>query len=228
MASSAPKEVGPDQVLQFKNFGAKSVEYHILSREDAMKPESIRIFEDAGGVFFSGGVQSRLTDILVDTPVHKKLIDFYKAGGTIGGTSAGAAVMSEIMITGDEKGTVEEGHAFETIEADNIVTARGFGFIDTAIIDQHFVRRKRHNRLISLVAENPKLLGVGIDESTAIVVSSDATFDVIGSRSVVVYDFSGGGIKTFPDKGIAVHDARLHILKAGDRFDLKERKIMNR
>jgi cyanophycinase len=226
MASSVPDEVGPEQALQLKNFGAKSVEYHILSREDALNPESIKLFEDIGGVFFSGGVQSRLADVLLDTPIHKMLDDFYEEGGIIGGTSAGAAVMSEIMITGDEKREVEEGHAFETIEASNIVTARGFGFIKTVVVDQHFVRRKRHNRLISLIAENPDILGVGIDESTAIIVNPDETFDVIGTRSVIVYDFSGAAIKIFPTKGISAHNTRMSILKQGDRFDLKARKAL--
>ena len=227
MASSVPEEVGPEQALQLKNYGAKSVVSHILSREDAMNPENTKLFEDIGGVFFSGGVQSRLADILLDTLVHKMLIDFYEAGGVIGGTSAGAAVISEIMITGDEKRAVEEGHEFETIEANNIVTARGFGFIKNVIIDQHFVRRKRHNRLISLVAENPKLLGVGIDESTAIIVNPDDTFDVIGERSVIVYDVLGAEIKMFPAEDISVHNARLFILKKSDRFDLKTRKVLN-
>jgi len=155
------------------------------------------------------------------------LIDFYEAGGVIGGTSAGAAVMSEIMITGDEKRTVDDDHAFETIEADNIVTARGFGFIKAVIIDQHFVRRKRHNRLISLVAEHPGILGVGIDESTAIVVNPDDTFDVIGERSVIVYDFSEAKVKIFPTKDVGAHNGRMHILKQDDRFDLKARTILN-
>ncbi|MGB3863720.1 MAG: cyanophycinase [Candidatus Aminicenantaceae bacterium] len=227
MASSVPEEVGPEQTLQLKNLGARNVEYFILSREDALNPESIKLFEDVGGVFFSGGVQSRLADVLIDTPVQKMLMNFYEEGGVIGGTSAGAAVMSEIMITGDEKRTVEEGREFETIEADNIVTARGFGFISTAVIDQHFVRRKRHNRLISLVAENPKLLGIGIDESTAIIVNPDDTFDVIGERSVIVYDVLGADVKIFPAKDISVHNARLFILKKGDSFDFRARNILN-
>jgi cyanophycinase len=227
MASSVPEEVGPEQALQLKNYGARSVVSHILSREDAMDPENTKLFADIGGVFFSGGVQSRLADILLDTPVHKMLIDFYEAGGVIGGTSAGAAVMSEIMITGDEKRAVEEGYEFETIQADNIVTARGFGLIKNVIIDQHFVRRKRHNRLISLVAENPKLLGVGIDESAAIIVNPDDTFDVIGERSVIVYDFSGAKVKIFPAKGVGAHNGRMHILKQGDRFDLKTRNLVS-
>jgi cyanophycinase len=228
MASSVPKEVGPEQAHQLKGFGARDIEYHILSREEALNPDSIKLFDDIGGVFFSGGVQSRLANILLDTPVHKMLIDFYEAGGVIGGTSAGAAVMSEIMITGDEIRAVEEGHEFETIQADNIVTARGFGFIETAIIDQHFVRRKRHNRLISLVSENPKFLGIGIDESTAIIVNPDETFDVIGERSVIVYDVLGAEIKISSAKDISAHNAKLHILKKGDKYDIRARKVLNR
>lgn len=226
MASIVPEEVGPEQALQLKNLGARNVAYRILRHEDALIAENAKLFEDIGGVFFSGGVQSRLADILLDTPIHETLIDFYEAGGVIGGTSAGAAVMSEIMITGDERRTIEDDHAFETIEADNIVTARGFGFIDSAIIDQHFVRRKRHNRLISVIAENPKLLGIGIDESTAIIVNPDDTFDVIGERNVIVYDVLGADITIFPTKAISVHNARMHILKQGDRFALKARKVL--
>jgi cyanophycinase len=227
MASSVPEEVGPEQVLQLENLGAKSVECYILSREEAMQPENTKIFDDIGGVFFSGGVQSRLADILLDTPIHKMLKDFYEDGGVIGGTSAGAAVMSEVMITGDERKAVEEEHAFETIEAANIVTVRGFGFIKSAIIDQHFVRRKRHNRLISLMAEHHELLGIGIDESTAIIVNPDDAFEVIGERSVIIYDFHQAKVKISPSKEISAHNAQLHILTQGDRFDLKKKVVLN-
>jgi cyanophycinase len=169
-----------------------------------------------------------LTAVLIDTPVHKKLIELYRKGAVIGGTSAGAAVMSEVMITGDEKREVQEGHAFETLQADNVVTIRGFGFIQSAIIDQHFIRRKRHNRLISLVAENPELLGIGIDESTAIVVNPDDTFGVLGERSVVVYDASQAQIQFSPSHLIGGSNFIMHILKNGDRFDLKTKRIIRR
>jgi cyanophycinase len=226
MASSVPQEVGQEQAEQLRKYGAKEVEYHILSREQALEEENTQILEDVGGVFFSGGVQSRLTAVLINTPVHKKLLEMYEKGCTIGGTSAGAAVMSEIMITGDEKREVERGHEFETIQASNIVTLPGFGFIKTAIIDQHFIRRKRHNRLISLVAENPKLLGIGIDESTAVVVCPDETFEVIGEQSVIVYDFSRAQIRLHPTQSISGANMRMHILNAGDRFNLKKKRVI--
>lgn len=225
MASSAPQEVGPEQAEQLRKLGACQVEYQILTREEAMKDENVHILDSVAGVFFSGGVQSRLTDVLLGTPVHRKLLQIYREGAVIGGTSAGAAVMSEIMITGDEKRDVEEGHAFETLQAGNIVTTPGFGFLKTAIIDQHFVRRKRHNRLISLVIEHPKLLGIGIDESTAIIVKPDETFEVIGERNVIVYDATRAKTRISPSQSISGHNLTMHILSPGDRFDLRTKRV---
>ncbi len=130
------------------------------------------------------------------------------------------------MITGDEKREVEEGHEFETIQANNIVIVPGFGFIKTAIIDQHFVRRKRHNRLISLVAENPKLLGIGIDESTAIIFTPDEIFEVDGEGNVIVYDAAQAQIRISPSLSISGSDIVMHILSSGDRFSLKTKEVM--
>ncbi|MFW6140315.1 MAG: cyanophycinase [Acidobacteriota bacterium] len=226
MASSVPEEVGPEQAQELRDLGAQSVEYHILNRDQALKNENTSILDEVGGVFFSGGVQSRLTDVLRDTPVHKKLLKIHKEGAVIGGTSAGAAVMSEIMITGDEKRREEDETSFSTIEIDNIVTVPGFGFIKSAIIDQHFIARKRHNRLLSLVAEHPQLLGIGIDESTAIVVKPDETFEVIGESHVIVYDASGANRAALPSHNLSVHGMIMHILKPGDQFNLSVHKVM--
>ena len=226
MASGVPDEVGPEQADQLRQYGARSVEYHILNRKQAMDSKNVALLDDIGGVFFSGGVQSRLIDVLKDTPILAKLHDFYQKGGLIGGTSAGAAVLSQIMITGDEKKKTEEGGAFETIQADNVVTVEGFGFLKSAIIDQHFVRRKRHNRLISLVLENPKKLGIGIDESTAIIVSSGQAFEVIGQNNVLVFDASPAEVDTRSLRPVSGHNLKMHILKRGDRFDLKTRTVI--
>lgn len=225
MASSVPLEVGPEQAEELRNLGAKEVEYHILTREQALDEKNTGILENLGGIFFSGGVQSRLADVLIDTPFLKRIKKLYEEGCVIGGTSAGAAVLSEIMITGDEKREVESGYEFQTLEADNIVTEAGFAFIRSAIIDQHFVRRKRHNRLLSLVSENPDTLGIGIDESTAIIVGPDESFKVFGERSVIVYDMSQAEVKIRPDRTFRSHGIFMHILKSGDRYDLK-RKIV--
>lgn len=228
MASAEPDKVGAEQTEEFKKLGAREVSYHVLTREQASSEESAKILDDAGGVFFSGGVQSRLTDILINTPLHRKLLEIYEAGATIGGTSAGAAVMCEKMITGDEARKVEEGHEFETIQARNIVTSPGFGFIKTAIIDQHFVKRKRHNRLISLVAEYPQLLGIGIDESTAIIINPDRSFEVNGEGNVVVYDASRARVQILASQSLSGFNIIMHILKPGDRFNLKTKRALTR
>jgi cyanophycinase len=226
MASSEPAETGASLVAEFKGLGAGQVESHLLTREQALAGESVRILDDAGGVFFSGGDQSRQMAVLRGTPVHRALLELYHKGCVMAGTSAGAAVMSEVMITGEERRKTEEGHEFETLEADNIVTVEGLGFIRTAIIDQHFVTRKRHNRLISLVAENTRLLGIGVDEETAIIVGPDEKFDVIGNRNVVVYDASHASVTITPAKAIGFRGMVMHVLVAGDRFDLKKRKAV--
>ena len=225
MASSVPEESAAEEASDFKKFGAKSVETCFLTREQALKPESAKLLDGAGGVFFSGGDQSRLTGVLLDTPVHKKLLELYEQGCVIGGTSAGAAVMSEVMITGDEVRKVEAGREFETLQARNIVTARGFGFVQRAVIDQHFVTRKRHNRLISLLAEHPDLMGVAIDESTAILVKPDETFEVVGAKQVIVYDPAGAKFSILPNQNIGFTNLVMHALTDGDRFDMKTREL---
>ena len=221
MASSEPAESGQSMVEEFKNFGVKDVEYHVLNREQALKEENAKILDNVGCVYFTGGSQRRLTAALLNTPIHQRLLKIYEEGGIIGGTSAGAAVMSEMMITGDEKRKVEEDHAFEKILTNNIVVTPGFGFIKTAIIDQHFVTRKRYNRLISLVAEHPELLGIGIDESTAVIVNPDEIFEVVGEQNVVVYDATSAKIDILPSHTLSGFHIIMHVLKPGDRFDLK-------
>jgi len=224
MASSVPEESAAEETDGFRKLGAKDVVTIQLTREQALNPESAALLDGAGGVFFSGGDQSRLTAVLLDTPVHKKLMELYEQGAVIGGTSAGAAVMSEVMITGDEVRKPEEGHEFETIQAGNVITTRGFGFVRKAVIDQHFVTRKRLNRLISVIAEHPGLLGVGIDESTAILVRPGDTFEVVGAKQVVIFDPAGAKFRVLPDSKIAFTGLLCHALTNGDAFDLSTRK----
>jgi len=226
MASSEPAETGARLVAEFKGLGARQAECHILTREQALAEDSPRILEGAGGVFFSGGDQSLQMAVLRGTPVHRALLALYEQGCVMAGTSAGAAVMSEVMITGDERRKVEPGHEFEVLQADNTITVEGLGFIKTAIIDQHFVTRKRHNRLISLVAEMPQLLGIGIDEETAIIVGPEETFEVIGNRNVVIYDGAPASVTITPAKAVGFQGMLMHVLLAGDRFDLKKRQAV--
>jgi cyanophycinase len=164
--------------------------------------------------------------VLRGTPVHRALVELYEKGCVMAGTSAGAAVMSEVMITGDEHRRVKEGHEFETLEAGNIVTEEGLGFVRTAVIDQHFVTRKRLNRLISVIAERPQLLGIGIDEETAIVVSPDEKFEVVGNKQVVIFDAARASMTITPAKAIGFRGLVMHVLLAGDVFDLAKREAV--
>jgi cyanophycinase len=226
MASSEPSKTGSRLVAEFKKLGARQVESHILSRKQALAVESVRILDGAGAVFFSGGDQSRQMAVLRSTPVHSALLELYEKGCVMAGTSAGAAVMSEVMITGEEHRKVEEGHEFETLEAGNIVTEEGLGFVRTAVIDQHFVTRKRLNRLISVIAERPQLLGIGIDEETAIVVRPDEKFEVVGNKQVVIFDAAHASMTITPAKAIGFRGLVMHVLLAGDVFDLRKREAV--
>jgi cyanophycinase len=230
MASSVPQEVGPALVAEFKGNGVKDVAFYHLTRDEAMKPDSAKILDGVGGVWFAGGDQARLTAALLDTPIHKKMLELYEKGCVIGGTSAGAAVMSEVMITGDEKRTEGKEGTWEVIWGDDVIRTRGFGFVKAAVIDQHFVVRRRLNRLIATVIENPKLVGVGIDESTAVLVRPDGRFEVLGESQVLVFDARHA--KTFkapaPDKRVGVQGMTLNVLLPGDVYDPASGKVTAR
>ncbi|MBM3305042.1 MAG: cyanophycinase [Candidatus Aminicenantes bacterium] len=219
MASGVPLEVGPETVAELRSLGAAEVVFHQLTRDEAMDPASAALLDGAGGVWFSGGDQSRLTAALLDTPLHARLRELYRSGGALGGTSAGAAVMSEVMITGDEKRQSAEGREWSTIEADNVVTTRGFGFLPGVIVDQHFIARRRHNRLLSLVLEDQDLIGLGIEESTAVLVRPDGRFEVLGENQVIVYDARRAKTARVPSGRLGARGMTLHVLVPGDVYD---------
>jgi cyanophycinase len=127
------------------------------------------------------------------------------------------------MITGDERRPGGERPdttlSWVTIAASNVVTAEGLGLLDGAVVDQHFLRRRRHNRLISVVLEDPGRLGVGIDEGTALVVEPNGWWRVIGESSVVIYDARAGAVTRPGSAVLGARDLRLHVLPAGGRFD---------
>ena len=227
MASELADKAGPEQTASLRQFGAGEVLYLNLKRSQADQESSLQLLEGVTGVFFSGGDQSRLTAALKGTRVEGQLHRLYENGAVIGGTSAGAAVMSQIMLTGDERLHKDPSNPFISIQKANVVTAEGFGFIDDAIVDQHFIKRRRYNRLVSLVLEHPNLIGVGIDEATAIVVNPDNTFNVVGSATVVVLDASQArGIAADKDGNLSAADLRMHLLKSGDRYDMTTRKVI--
>jgi cyanophycinase len=225
MASSVPDESGPEQAQEIKDLGAGAAFSLKLTRRQAELDSALQLLNGVTGVFFTGGDQSRLTAALKGTKVETWLHQFYQRGGVLAGTSAGAAVMSQIMITGDLHRPVGDS-TFNTIEAENVVTTNGFGFITDAVVDQHFVRRRRHNRLISVVLERPELVGIGIDESTAIWVKPDHTFEVLGESAVLVYDATKGkSQREATGYHLRGEGMRLHVLRHGAIYDLRKRKV---
>ena len=226
-ASSQPEETALYQKRQFQEYNPKRVDIILKTETSVDSDINLMKFTTATGIFFSGGDQRRLQKILTGTEVLAKIKSIYRNGGLISGTSAGAAVMSKIMITGDELLNKDSTRSFISIQEGNIDTGEGFGFINDAIIDQHFIKRKRYNRLISLVLEHPELLGIGIDESTAIWVKPDSTFEVLGESSVVVLDASGSkNIQTDEDMNISGDRLKMHIMQSGQMYDLRKKSLV--
>lgn len=226
-ASSEPKESAEYNVEEFKNLGCKNVDYIMFNREDADKDSIVDKLIGATGIFFSGGDQSYLTRDMLGTKLLDKVYEIYNNGGVISGTSAGAAVMSKLMITGNELINKDSTESFISIQKNNVEVKEGFGFIKSAFIDQHFIKRKRLNRSISVALENPELLGIGIDESTCIVVYPDETFEVLGENQVLIFDATNScDIKLDKNGNLGGHNIKMHLLITGDRFDLKLKEVI--
>jgi cyanophycinase len=225
MASSDPS-AGLEISEDFRRLGA-SAERLSLSRSQADTDAAAQRIARATGIWFGGGDQSKLAAALLGTRVEAEVRERYRTGAVVGGTSAGAAVMSSLMLTGEER-RPEGDHpppkdsedASMTIVRDDVVTAEGFGLLPGAIVDQHFVRRRRNNRLLSVVLEHPDLVGVGIDESTAVEVGPDGPWKVLGKSVVVVIDARRARV-TPPGTALGAVDVRLQILPAGSSFDLR-------
>ena len=170
-------------------------------------------------IYISGGDQTRFMNVVHNTPIYTAIHKAYQNGSTIAGTSAGAAVMSEKMITGNQKLEKEYSGTFDNIRYDNLETTEGLGLITNAIIDQHFLKRSRYNRLISAMVEFPNLTGIGIDESTAIIVHNNE-IEVAGESEVIVLKNPKGVQKT-KNNLISIKGLDMSIYNAGQKFKVK-------
>jgi cyanophycinase len=220
-ASAIPAERANFYSQVFTQIGAgAATPLPIISREDAERPEHLAAIDEATGIFMTGGDQSRLVAILADTPALTAIQKNLVAGGALAGTSAGASAFSATMIVGGEGGL--------RLRRDAVDLAPGLGVITRLIIDQHFSQRKRLGRLLTAVAIEPTKLGVGIDEDTAIVYYGSGEIEVIGSGQVFVVDGSKavahGLSETDPAATFSLQGALLHVLTAGDRFDVEKRR----
>ncbi len=226
-ASSVPDESGKYSVDEFINIGCKDVSYLYCSRQEADQDSVIKKLDGATGIFFGGGDQAFLTRDLLGTKLLDEIKKIYSSGGVVSGTSAGAAVMSQVMITGNELLNTDTTQAFNTVEKGNIETIQGFGFVTKAVIDQHFIKRKRNNRLISVILEHPDLLGIGIDESTAILVNPDNTFEVLGESQVIIYNpVNAEDVRLNSDGKFSVANLRMDILVNGQKFDINKKQVI--
>jgi cyanophycinase len=219
IASHQPEGYFEAYQAAFKDIGVTDlVELYLDDRAETHDTDKLALFEGAAGVFFSGGDQLRIASQIGDTPVERRIREIHDRGGLIAGTSAGAAVMSETMLVG--------GSSAESHRIGDLNMAPGLGLIRDAIIDQHFAERGRIGRLLGAVAHNPRMLGVGIDEDTAVVVEGER-FQVIGSGAVYVVDCEEVTQSNIAEarsaSALSLHDVRLHVLASGDSFDLARR-----
>ncbi len=219
-ATSLPREVGDDYTRIFERLGAEDVRViDTQYREDASKSEYLEIIQNATGVFFTGGDQARIISLIKDSELDQAIHKRYAEGIVVGGTSAGAAMMPDVMII--------EGESETNPRVDTVALGPGMAFLPGIVVDQHFSQRGRLGRLLSALTQQPAVLGIGIDENTSVLVQNNQ-FTVIGAGAVTVVDVAeithenlDGLLK---DEALAICGAKLHILPEGYRFNLETRK----
>lgn len=222
VASTEPEDLWREYRKIFTDLGVRKIEHlDVSSREEGLAFERLEILDGANVLFFTGGDQLRITTQLGDTPIYQAIQEIHRHGGTIAGTSAGASAMSETMLV---SGPGDESHRVGSA----LRMAPGLGLIRGVVVDQHFAERGRTGRLVAAVGQNPRNLGVGLDENTAIVVHDQEYFDVIGDGAVYVVDGRGVTYSNLAeadeDETMAIYDIRLHVLNAGRRFDMETRR----
>lgn len=220
VATDHPEEVGAEYRKVFKRLGAGDVKVvDVSQREDTTSEKAMKALEEATALFFTGGDQLHITALMGGTEMDKLIKHRHDRGLVLGGTSAGAAMMSNSMtLSGDSECNPRSG---------SVEIGPGMDFIMGALIDTHFSQRGRHGRLITAIAHYPQELGLGIDEDTAMIVTGNE-FEVIGSGAVTVID--AGGITHTNlhelEKGdsLELHNICVHVLPEGAHYSLSERK----
>lgn len=223
-ASSIPVEVGENYIDAFTKIGCPNI--HVLdirSREDSEKETSIELIKSADCIMFSGGDQSKITDKIGGTTIHTILVERYKneEGFVIAGTSAGAMVMANEMISG--------GSATDAFIKGAVEMYKGLGLIPELIIDTHFIKRGRFGRQSEAVAKFPNLLGIGLAEDTGMIIKNGNDCTVIGSGMVIVFD---GRTLTHNNEKVleegtpmTMTNLTVHVLSNSDMYDIKNRKV---
>jgi cyanophycinase len=220
LASGYAEEVWEIYRMLFTSMGVKRVKHLCMGyRDESLEDPRLDVLADATAVFFTGGDQLRITTRLGGTALLERIDEIYRRGGIIAGTSAGATALGEMMLVGSPS----EG----ICKLSDIHMTPGLGLAENMIIDQHFSERGRIRRLLGAVAENPRMLGIGIDEDTAVVVESDGTFHAVGSGAVYIvdgHDLSYTNISEVSfNRAMSVFGAKLHTLSSGDSFNIHSR-----
>lgn len=222
VATDSPEEVGAEYIEVFEKIGVKSVQaVDVSSRADAIAEENINAVREASGLFFTGGDQLHITSLMGGTELQKAVHEIYEKGVIIGGTSAGAAMMSNSMIL---QGDGEEAPKLGAVEM-----GPGMDLIVGCMIDTHFSQRGRHGRLLTAVAHYPQDMGIGLDENTAMIVDK-GEMRVMGTGAVTIIDAGGMTYANTPyiEKGqnLALADVRVHVVCEGEKFNLSERQMI--
>jgi cyanophycinase len=219
IASEEPEGYYESYQKAFKKLNVTDLaELYVGDRNESLDKEKLRVLDDAAGVYFTGGDQLRISSQIGDTPFETQVWNIYREGGVIAGTSAGASAMAEVMLV---RGTSNESHKIGDLHV-----APGLGFVPNVIIDQHFAERGRIGRLLGAIALNPRILGIGIDEDTAILVHP-GRFSVIGNGAVYIVDGAtvtqSNIAEAEPESRLSIFGVKMHVLSSGDSFDLLTR-----
>jgi cyanophycinase len=219
-ASEEPEELWEEYRKLFAELGVKRIEQlDARTREEMLSDPQLDRLAGATAVFFCGGDQLKITSRFGGTQLCDRIRHIYADGGIIAGTSSGAAVMSETMMI------ASNGHEGRT-GLGSLRMAPGLGFIPGVIVDQHFAERGRIGRLVAAVSQNPRMLGIGIDEDTAICVDGQRRFTVLGSGAVYVIDgsrLSYTDVAEDAGESASMYGLTLHVLTTFDTFDLHAR-----
>lgn len=222
MSSGEPDTSAYYAIRQFTDLGLPAAKFRSYNFKKAVYPKAaIDSLRNARLIYITGGDQNRFMEIVEDSPVYETVHEAYQAGATIAGTSAGAAVMSAKMITGNEHRHPDYTGDFRTIESENMEIGKGLGLLETAIIDQHFIWRMRMNRLITVVLDHPGQTGIGIDESTAILVEEGGRLATVQGNYQVVVLRHPNGQTTVQDTLLGGRGLELSILLPGDTLHLR-------
>jgi cyanophycinase len=218
-ASSIPEELASTYEQIFRSMGAEVRTVWVEERSDAEDPAHLEALQGATGIFFTGGSQGRIVTLLGGTPLAQAIRRAHRAGVVVAGTSAGASVICDHMIAQGKKGYAPR--------RTSVTLAPGLGLTKRLVIDQHFAQRHRIGRLFAAVALNPFLIGVGIDEDTAIVIEPDKTIGVFGRGTVTIVDGAKilhTDIHEAPDRSpAALLGLQVHVLTHGCGFDVERR-----